>query len=161
MDREKLKSAGKPSRARAARDQREEPGTTATKVSDALGAAPRTITLDGREFTLRALDFNDLVELDALADDVQEFLADLIAGKLRAFRGFAWLMLRKADPALSGEDREELRYRMTLAEAGRLIPVAAGEREELLMTMLATSGLLPNAPSPEETTTPGPPTGSS
>ena len=123
MDRDKLKSTGSRVRARGGKSAEK-----ATKVSDALGSAPITITLKGRSFVIEQLTFNDLVRVETDRGDVGQFLQEVTSLRLEALRYFFWLLFQKSDE-------------ITLSEVGELLPIQELEMAELLVKLLTAAGL--------------------
>lgn len=142
VSREQLASTGSKSRAKRG-------GKTAqaSTVTDALGPAPRTVVLKGREFVVQPLDFNDLVQLETDRGSLGEFIAEVTGLRLEAIRYFFWLLFRKSVPEI------------TLAETGTLIPIEEVAMAELLVQMLSAAGLTESNPGNGKTPAATPSTG--
>ncbi len=113
------------------------------ELKEALGRGTG-VPFGGQTLLVEPLDFNDLCDLEEYAgvnaDDI-EIAAHLESARNR--RHFLWLILRKADPDLSDEDRAAGRYRMTEAEAGRMIKFGTTvDQWTLINTALGVSGLV-------------------
>ena len=130
------------------------------ELSEALGR-PTRIRFGTAELDVAPLDFNDLCDLEersGISVDTINLMEYLAGTKNRRF--FLWLVLRKADPSLSEEDRDAGRYRMTEMEAGRLIRFGSDvEQLTLINAALGISGLMDRAedeagPKPEPETPP-------
>lgn len=113
-----------------------------SQLSEALGKGT-PVAFGSMILTIEPLDFNDLLELEEFAGvdaddlDISEFIKDR---RSRLF--FLWLVLRKADPALSPEERERGEYRMTEKEAGYLLKRdSTVEQLSLIKAAIGLSGL--------------------
>lgn len=113
-----------------------------SELSEALGRGTPFV-FNGLPLAVEPLDFNDLCELEDYSgvdsDDLN--IADFLRpAKNRRF--FLWLVLRKSDPSLTAEARERGEYRMTEADAGRLIKFGTtAEQFALVNLSLGVSGL--------------------
>lgn len=121
-----------------------------SELSDALGQGT-PVVFGTKTLTVEPLDFNDLLELeefsgeDADALDVGKFIENK---RNRLF--FLWLVLRKADPALTQEERERGEYRMTEKEAGYILKRNSDvEQIALIAAAIGLSGLKEETP-PED-----------
>lgn len=128
MEREKLKAASATG----------EIGEHETRVSDAL-PGPTSVSLGGREFSLTALDFNDLVTIEGTYPSVQEFFDEVARERMGALRFFFWIMLKKSAPEL------------TIEAAGALIPLRASVLAPVMATVMSATGLQDDSNDPNET----------
>ena len=128
MERAKLASTGSKARAAGNRGRGTAPGGAGT-VGEALGSAPKRITLGDREYELRPLNFNDLVIAERDWNTVAELFERAQRGSLRAVRYLLWLMLRKSDPDLTEEG------------VGELIPMSGAAFQELAAQISGATGM--------------------
>lgn len=113
-----------------------------SELADALGRGTKvefgTVTL-----SVEPLDFNDLIDLEEFSGQDADTLeiAEFIQSKRnRLF--FLWLVLRKADPKLTSEERERGEYRMTEKEAGYILKRNSDtEQIALIAAAIGLSGL--------------------
>ena len=113
-----------------------------SQLSEALGKGT-PVAFGSITLSIEPLDFNDLLELEEFSGvdaddlDISEFIKER---KNRLF--FLWLVLRKADPALTTEERERGEYRMTEKEAGYLLKRDSTlEQLSLIKAAIGLSGL--------------------
>lgn len=117
-----------------------------SELSEGLGK-PATLVFDGREYQIEPLDLNDLADLEAEIGDL-EFLD---VSRIHHQRLVLWLTFRRIDPELSPEDKDEMRYKMTLVQAGRMMnlkKMQTGEGRAFIEDVLKLSGVLPEATEP-------------
>lgn len=111
-----------------------------TGLAEAL-AIPEKVTFAGKEWTALPLDFNDLGEAEQRFGNLETMDLD----KITTQRYLLWLLLRKADPDLSAEEREAGQYRLTELQVGRMFTLdKLPEVGEFLQRMLMRSGLVPD-----------------
>ena len=128
-----------------------------SELADALGRGVN-VTLGDKILCVEPLDFNDLVDLEEYsginADDL-DMTVFLVSSRNKRF--FLWLVLRKADPSLTAEQREAGEYTMTEAQAGRLLKFGStAEQWALVHAALGLSGLKNEETAPEEDADPKP-----
>lgn len=111
------------------------------ELADAL-AKGKTLSFAGREWNILPLDFNDLCDLE---DEIGALEA-LDLSTLRHQREVLWLTLRKADPTLPREYRDNGQYKMTRRDVGALLTAEELQKPEtgtFLVDVLRLSGVLP------------------
>lgn len=116
------------------------------EINEALGT-PRAMTFRGKTWRVEPLDMVDLGE-------IQSRLGSLNALSTRDPRlqfEILYLALRKADPDLTDDEREDERYRLTRTAVRRMVSLPELEKPEtqaFLGEIVARSGLFgdPDAP---------------
>lgn len=114
-----------------------------SELSEALGKG-KELDWNGGKWHCLPLDLNDLADIEDRVGDVD--LLDLT--KISHQRLILWLVLRKADPALSPAEREACAYKMTERQVGKLVNASQlqkAETVEFLLSILKVSGLMPGA----------------
>lgn len=92
-----------------------------SELSDALGRGT-AVVFGTKTLNIEPLDFNDLLDLEEFTGEDADTLdiGEFISVK-RNWLFFLWLVLRKADPELTPEERENGQYRLTEKQAGYLL----------------------------------------
>ena len=110
------------------------------EISDALGDGPAK-RFCGREWNIRFLDLNGLVELERRVGT----LGDLDVAQLEHLRLFLWLVLRNSDPSLTEAQRDAGEYLLTENEVGRMINLKilkTSETNDFIRDLMIGSGIL-------------------
>jgi len=111
----------------------------AADIADALGLG-ETIEYRGMAYALTPLDMFDVMLLLRRFGSIER--VDIVNDP-EAIAYVAYLMLRKADPRLSDNERDNRLYRMTPAAAAALFSVTSMDGQgELLVAIQRTSGLV-------------------
>ena len=114
-----------------------------SELTEAL-AKPKALVWQGREVEVEPFDLNDLSDIEAEIGDV--FLLD--PTRLEHQRLILWLAFRRIDPDLTPEQKDRLEYKMTLAQAGRMLnlkQMRTPEALEFMEGVLRLSGILPES----------------
>lgn len=121
-------------------------GSKSTSVSSALGPVPMEMELRGKKFNVEPLDFNDLCQIEADYGDLDALFSSIDFGpqsrSAQKVRYLFWLILRKADPSLTPEQKANCDYQMTLEQAGRYVPLNFSEITGLVEQVMKQSGLV-------------------
>jgi len=113
--------------------------TDNTTLADAL-ARPRTLTFDGKERTVRVLNFNDLADLEEKFGD----LDSIDTGRVVTQRYMIWFILSRTDSELT---EQQVGESMTL-DKGREIGQFIKEVFALSGFRPSEAGVLEETPSP-------------
>jgi hypothetical protein len=110
-------------------------------TSEALGRGKK-LTFAGKTWNILPCDFNDLADIE---DTYGTLAVDY--SKVKNQRYLIWIALRKADPSLSAEQRENFEYRLTETQVGQMLSADRGLAEvmEFAREVLQISGLIPKA----------------
>jgi hypothetical protein len=101
-------------------------------------AKSKRLVLDGKEYDIEPLDFNDLADLEVRFGSLDQ----VNPASIHAARFIAWLALRKHDPTLTAEEREDCRYRLTETEVGRRLKSNSTETMAFVVGVLQLSGMV-------------------
>lgn len=112
-------------------------------VAGALGESVQSVTIGQKTFALRELDLNDLVDAERMGLDVN----GIALGNMEQARAILWLSLRKSDPDLSEEDRENGNYKITEREIGKIFTARIlRDNPAILTDILSSSGFIGENP---------------
>lgn len=109
---------------------------------------PESATLRGVTYQIQAFDINDLADFDAIVGGVDQFDITKFAHQ----RCVLWLALRKADPNLTHEERENGYYKLTEWQVGKMFTLRDYETEEVrtfIERVMVLSGIIPSADDPK------------